>query len=137
MRRAQAALGAGSSTTAEFDPHAFLYWDPAKLAVIPLKVYGTSDGKQAFEGAIGFHVGAASLAEAGRVTHPMQPGQPGYGPPIARSLVIGDELYTLSYVGLGASRLDTLAPLSFAAFPQVPQRPVPAPLPIEGPGAIG
>jgi uncharacterized secreted protein with C-terminal beta-propeller domain len=140
VRRAQAALGAGSSTTAEFDPHAFLYWDPATLAVIPLTVYGTSDGKQAFEGAIGFHVGAASLAEAGRVTHPMQPGQPGqpgYRPPIARSLVIGDKLYTLSYAGLGANRLDTLAPLSFAAFPQAPQQPAPVPLPIEGPGVIG
>jgi uncharacterized secreted protein with C-terminal beta-propeller domain len=128
VRRAQASLGANSSTTAEFDPHAFLYWNPTRLAVIPLTVYG-QDGKQGFEGAIGFRVGTSSLAEAGRVAHPTQADRPGFAAEIARSLVIDDKLYTLSYAGLGASRLDTLAPLSFAAFPRAPQRPGPEPLP--------
>ncbi|HEV7806593.1 MAG TPA: beta-propeller domain-containing protein [Solirubrobacteraceae bacterium] len=129
VRRAQASLGANSSTTAEFDPHAFLYWDPTRLAVIPVTVY-QQDGAQGFEGAIGFRVGTSSLAEAGRVAHPAQADRPGYAPEIARSLVIDDKLYTLSYAGLGASRLDTLAPLSFAAFPDRPQRqPGPEPLP--------
>jgi hypothetical protein len=128
VRRAQASLGANSSTTAEFDPHAFLYWNPTRLAVIPLTVYG-QDGTPGFEGAIGFRVGTSSLAEAGRVAHPAQADRPGLAPEIARSLVIDDKLYTLSYAGLGASRLDTLAPLSFAAFPRVPQRPGPEPLP--------
>jgi uncharacterized secreted protein with C-terminal beta-propeller domain len=128
VRRAQASLGANSSTTAEFDPHAFLYWNPTRLAVIPLTVYG-QDGKQGFEGAIGFRVGTSSLAEAGRVAHPTQADRPGFAAEIARSLVIDDKLYTLSYAGLGASRLDTLAPLSFAAFPRAPHRPGPEPLP--------
>ena len=48
-------------------------------------------------------------------------------PPIGRSVVIGDLLYTLSYAGLAAHRLDTLAPVSFAAFP-----PPPAPAPPVG-----
>ena len=39
VRRAQASLGANSSTSAEFDPHAFLFWKPANLAVIPLSDY--------------------------------------------------------------------------------------------------
>jgi hypothetical protein len=91
--------------------------------VIPLSVYGEVEGGQTFNGAIGFAVGAATLAEAGRVTHPKQGSGAGYTPAIARSLVIGDELYTLSYAGLQANRLDTLAPLSFAAFPQPPQPP--------------
>jgi uncharacterized secreted protein with C-terminal beta-propeller domain len=132
-RLAQASLGANSSTTAEFDPHAFLFWKPANLAVIPLTVYDAVKGGEAFNGAIGFKVGAASLAEAGRVAHPGSDGAT-YTPPIARSLVIGDELYTLSYAGLQASRLDTLAPLAFAAFPQPPRQP-PMPVP-DGPGAI-
>jgi hypothetical protein len=133
-RLAQAALGASSSTTAEFDPHAFLFWKPAGLAVIPLSVYGSPEGRQTFEGAVGFKVGAASLAEAGRVSHPPNAGAGSQAPPIARSLVIGDKLYTLSYAGLQANRLDTLAPLAFAAFPQPAPGPVPVPDgPVSGP----
>jgi hypothetical protein len=141
VRRAQVALGPNSSTVAEFDPHAFLYWNPTRLAVIPLTVYGSGAGGPAFEGAIGFRVGSASLAEAGRVTHPAPAGTPDYyKPDIARSLVIGDKLFTLSYAGLGASRLDTLAPLSFTALPAPPApppgpTPVPLPTPIVAPAA--
>ncbi len=127
-RLAQASLGASSSTTAEFDPHAFLYWKPASLAVIPLQVYSSVEGGASFDGAVGFKVEAASLAPAGRVAHPPTAGSGADTPSIARSLVIGDKLYTLSYAGLQANRLDTLAPLAFAAFPQPPQVP-PQPVP--------
>jgi uncharacterized secreted protein with C-terminal beta-propeller domain len=137
VRRAQATLGASSSTTAEFDPHAFLFWKPTGLAVIPLSAYGKTDGQPTFEGAIGFRVGAASLGEAGRIVHPGQGEQRGLTPPIARSLVIGDTLYTLSYAGLQASRLDTLAPLAFAAFPTPPAPPRPLPVPLPAPGRPG
>ncbi|MDX6718673.1 MAG: hypothetical protein QOJ63_927 [Solirubrobacteraceae bacterium] len=137
VRRAQAALGASSSTTAEFDPHAFLFWKPAGLAVIPLSAYGRADGQPTFEGAIGFRVGPASLGEAGRIVHPDQGAQRGFAPPIARSLVIDDTLYTLSYAGLQASRLDTLAPLAFAAFPAPPAPPRRLPVPLPGPGRTG
>ncbi|MGH2942933.1 MAG: beta-propeller domain-containing protein [Solirubrobacteraceae bacterium] len=112
-RRAQAALGSGATSTAEFDPHAFLFWKPSNLAVIPLSVYG--GGGQTFGGAVGFTIGAASIAEAGRITHPAGADMT-YPPPIGRSLVVGDTLYTVSYAGLAASRVDGLAPLSFTAF---------------------
>ena len=114
-RRAQASLGASATSTAEYDPHAFLFWKPSNLAVIPLSTYG--DRGPEFEGAVGFSIGAASIAEAGRITHP--PKTPGetYRPPIGRSLVIGQTLYTLSYAGLAANHVDTLAALSFTAFP--------------------
>ncbi|MEA2154565.1 MAG: hypothetical protein QOE11_705 [Solirubrobacteraceae bacterium] len=130
VRTAAASLGEGSSSDAEFDPHAFLFWQPTALAVIPLQTFGPSG--PTFTGAVGFRVGAASLAEAGRVTHP-KTATGDFAPPIGRSLVIGDRLYTLSYAGLAASRLDTLAPLAFAAFPQEdpgpPAPPVPLPVP--------
>ncbi|HWI09373.1 MAG TPA: beta-propeller domain-containing protein [Solirubrobacteraceae bacterium] len=115
-RRAQLSLGLFSSSSAEFDPHAFLYWKPSDLAVIPLATHGP--GARSFQGAVGFRVGAAGIAEAGRITHPPAQADETVRPPIGRSLVIGDVLYTLSYGGLAGNRLDTLAPLSFTAFPQ-------------------
>jgi uncharacterized secreted protein with C-terminal beta-propeller domain len=129
-RLAQASLGENSSSTAEFDFHAFLFWKPANLAVIPLTTYSSTDYRETFQGAVGFRVGSASLGEAGRITHAARAGEE-YAPPIARSLVIDDRLYTLSYAGLEASRLSTLAPLAFAAFPQPPQ---PDPVPLPSPG---
>ncbi|MGH2898369.1 MAG: beta-propeller domain-containing protein, partial [Solirubrobacteraceae bacterium] len=72
VRRAQVSLGADSSSSAEFDPHAFLFWQPTSLAVVPLSSYG--DAGPEFEGAVGFRVGAAGIGEAGRITHPAEPG---------------------------------------------------------------
>jgi hypothetical protein len=135
-RLAVASLGGNSSSDAEFDPHAFLYWSPSQLAVIPLQTFGQTGAT--FSGAVGFRVGAASLAEAGRIVHPLPDPTPDAGsfaPPIGRSIVIGDRLYTLSYAGLAANRLDTLAPLAFAPFPQPPPGPRPVPLPAGKPAA--
>jgi uncharacterized secreted protein with C-terminal beta-propeller domain len=138
-RKAGVSLGGGASSSAEFDPHAFLFWKPSSLAVIPLSTYGARG--QDFSGAVGFRIGAASIAEVGRITHPADPGQsdPVYMPDIGRSLVIGDALYTLSYAGLAANRLDTLASLSFTPFPRDPSPPQPIPVqggpPTPAPGA--
>ena len=120
-----------ASSNAEFDPHAFLFWKPANLAVVPLSVYGNGED-QRFEGAIGFKIGTASVTEAGRITHPVLDAG-GFQPPIGRSVVIGDLLYTLSYAGLASNRLDTLAPQSFATFPAPPPQPDGQPLPLPAP----
>jgi uncharacterized secreted protein with C-terminal beta-propeller domain len=109
-KRLQHVVFGNGSSDAEFDPHAFLWWAPTRTLVVPLSVYGP-DGA-GFVGAVGLHAGRDALAEYGRIAH-------GSGPeaaPIARSLVIGDRIYTLSYSGLQANRLDSLAPLGFAAF---------------------
>jgi uncharacterized secreted protein with C-terminal beta-propeller domain len=127
-RKANVSLGGGASSSAEFDPHAFLYWKATRLAVIPLSVYGQNTS---FSGAVGFRIGTASIAETGRIAHPPDPGDT-YTPPIGRSIVIGDALYTLSYAGLAASRLDNLASLSFTGFPREP-RPTPPPTPLPQP----
>jgi len=121
-RKANVSL-AGASSSAEFDPHAFLFWKPSSLTVIPLSSYGANGNR--FSGAVGFKVGTASIAEAGRIVHPPEPGPDPYTPEIGRSLVIGDALYTLSYAGLAANRLDNLASLSFTPFPRDPRRPQP------------
>ena len=41
---AQHALGAASSSQVEFDPHAFLYWAPRQLAVLPVQVFDAGAG---------------------------------------------------------------------------------------------
>ena len=105
-RVSQLDFGAGF-TELESQPHAFLYWAKTGLAVFPFT-------GQTFSGAIALHAGAAPLSEWGRIEHSLA-SRPDKAP-IERALVIGDKLYTLSYAGLGANRLDNLAPLGFTAF---------------------
>ncbi len=113
-RLAQTALGDGSSTDAEFDPHAFLFWDPTGLAVLPVQQYDARGGSTSqFAGVVGFRVGKDSLSEAGRAQHPAEQGS---SPPIARTVVVGERLFTVSYAGIGTSRLDTLAAVDFVRY---------------------
>jgi hypothetical protein len=107
------AVGSGSSSEAEYDHHAFLWWPPAALAVMPLQIYSYEQDGERFSGAIGFRAGRPGLDEAGRVTHPESGG---YAPPIRRALVVGDRLFTVSDAGIRSSRLDTLADVAFARF---------------------
>ena len=93
----QVPLGGGASQV-EYDPHAFLYWAPKKLAFLPLN----SD-------IVGLKVGNP-LTEAGRIAHAGA----------QRSIVVGDRIYTVGYDGVMGSDLDSLAKLSFVAFPQQP-----------------
>ncbi len=113
-RVAQAKLGASSSTPAEFDPHAFLFWDATRLSVVPLQRNPGGQGDPGFTGAIGFRVGKDSLSEVGRLSHPAREGAG--VPPIGRSLVIGSRLYTLSHDGLRAANLADLVPIGFTSF---------------------
>jgi hypothetical protein len=85
-----------------------------------------SSGDQ-FTGAVGIDVERSGMNEVGRISHPAPNG---YAPPITRSLVIGDRLYTLSDEGILSSRLDTLEPESFVSFPAPPQ-------PVGGSGTSG
>jgi uncharacterized secreted protein with C-terminal beta-propeller domain len=129
-------LGQGSSTQVTYDHHAFLFWPPTGLAVLPVQIYpayagapvtgspgtapaGGSSSTDGFTGAIGFHIDGSGIHEVGRVSHPQSNG---YTPPITRSVVIGNQLYTLSDSGILASSLDTLSPETFVQFPAPPAR---------------
>ena len=91
------------------DPHAFLYWEPRSLVVLPM--YGSTDSNALLLVADG-----NGVSVVGRVNHPRDDGCQCTYPP-ERSLVIGDRLYTVSsYAGVQATNLDTLADEGFAAF---------------------
>ena len=105
-RRLHQVAVADASSQAEFDHHAFLWWAPRALAVVPLDVFGS----RPFQGAAGFRVQrAAGIGEVGRASHT--------GSPITRSLVLGGRLFTLSDAGIEANSLDDLAEQGWLAFP--------------------
>jgi uncharacterized secreted protein with C-terminal beta-propeller domain len=116
---AQHALGAASSSQVEFDSHAFLYWAPRQLVVLPVQVFDSGAGSSSpgFTGAIALKVAASGIAEAGRVAHDPTDANV---PPITRSIVIGDQLLTVSDGGVLASALDGLGRVGWVAFPQPP-----------------
>jgi hypothetical protein len=117
--RLQQAAIPGASSAAEYDHHAFLYWPETGLAVLPIQSYGgdvfscppdaTCAAPESFNGAIGFHVATDGIDEVGRISHDD-------GSALARSVVVGDTLYTLSESSLVASDLTTLAPESALAL---------------------
>jgi len=91
-----------SYSEAESDPHAFLYWEPKNLLVLP--VSGTPENT----GALVLHVDGGQLTQVGMISH-------GEYPP-SRSVVIGEELWTLSYGGIKANSLTDLAELAWLPF---------------------
>lgn len=115
-RLQQAALGSGASAV-EYDHHAFLWWAPRRLAVVPVQTW---DGRSPFSGVVGFRVDRQALAEVGRVSHD-QPagGRPAFSgaSPISRSVVVGDSLLTVSDAGVLASALGDLSPRDRVLFP--------------------
>ena len=136
----KALLGSGSSSPVQYDHHAFLFWPPTRLAVLPVQIGGgacrsrrgrrRTTPAQPFVGAIGYRVDRAGIAELGRISHdPVN----GLVPPIERSLVIGNRLYTVSAGGVLASSLDSLARQGFAAFPATAPVPTPLPSPVPVP----
>jgi Beta propeller domain len=110
-RVARHPIGANSYTPVENDHHAFLYWAPAQLAMLPTSIYGSE--QQYFEGAIGFRVKRDGIAEVGRIKHTA--GQT--VAPIGRSVVVGDRVFTVSGLGVKASALDTLDERGWVEFP--------------------
>ena len=138
--QARTALASGSSPV-QYDHHAFLFWPPAALAVLPVAIYPTTpvvfsaapqplpatglgagqaptvEASRGFVGAIGFRVERSGISEVGRITHDSVGGA---SPQIDRSLVIGQQLFTVSSEGVMASSLATLAREAFVAFPQPP-----------------
>ena len=122
VRLQKAQLGERwSSSAAEWDHHAFLWWPATKLAVLPID-------SQSFRGAAGFRVERAQgIAEVGRISHAGTGAS--WTPPVSRAVVVGDRLFTISDLGVKASGLQSFADRGWAAFPQPPQPPCCKPIP--------
>ena len=99
------ALGLSSSSEAEYDHHAFLWWAPTRLAVVPISDFSGEDGSTQ---AVGFTVDRGTgIREAGRSRE---------GGAVLRTLVVGGRLFTLTEERLRAHDLGTLAAGPFAPF---------------------
>jgi uncharacterized secreted protein with C-terminal beta-propeller domain len=115
----------GAFSSADSDHHAFLWWAPSRLVVVPIMQYLGGP----FAGEVAFKVGSsASISEFGRIaqsmvgtgvaggvasgvpgmTRPAGPGIAMAGPAVERALVVGDLLYTVSDQEIVASHLDSL-----------------------------
>jgi uncharacterized secreted protein with C-terminal beta-propeller domain len=118
----QFTLAKGSNSSVEFDHRAFLYWAPEDLVVIPIQrwQWHEDDGKEeVFFGAIGIDVTGGDIDEVGPIVHPGGESDKGvwdWMAQIQRSIVIGDDLYTVSMKGLLRSDLQTLEDEVFLNF---------------------
>jgi hypothetical protein len=102
---------------AEFDPHAFLWWPPDRVLVLPLTVYDWSrnSDQPPQSGALVLRVEETGFTELGTVSQPPPPSWD-YSGEIRRSLVIGDTLWTVSDQGLAANALSTLDQTAWIPF---------------------
>jgi len=79
----------GARSMAEFDPHALLWWPATRLLVVPVSGLGS----------LAVRVDDTGLREAAHAVA---------GEPVRRTLVVGDELWTLTESGLTVADLSTL-----------------------------
>jgi hypothetical protein len=121
---------AGAISSAEFDPHAFLYWPGSRVMVVPLQATGplagvpvtpggvvqSPDGQ--LSGALVLRIDDSRITERGFITQPDTAGSTGYTgySPIERSLIIGQTLWTISTAGAMASDLATLRAQAWVPF---------------------
>ena len=100
-RRIDTQTYGGGSAAAEFDPKAFLYWQPRNLVIAPTNLHGDYRGRGVFSGLVLLRANANGLTEVGRLA-----ATEAYGT-VNRSLVIGDTVYMLSDHALQANSLNT------------------------------
>ncbi|GLZ80479.1 hypothetical protein Afil01_52860 [Actinorhabdospora filicis] len=102
----------GAYSDVEYDPHAFLYWEPARLLVVPMGPGWRFDGADAQGGALLLRVDDGKLTKVGVVRHESADL---YGGTITRSLVIGETLWTYSAAGIEVTDLTGATKIAWIA----------------------
>jgi uncharacterized secreted protein with C-terminal beta-propeller domain len=100
-RRIDTQTYGGGTAAAEFDPKAFLYWQPRNLIIAPTNLHGDYRERGAFSGLVLLRADADGLTELGRIATAEAYDS------VNRSVVIGDIVYMLSDEALQANSLDT------------------------------
>lgn len=108
-------------SNAEGDPHAFLYWKPTGMLVVPVS-QGSDGFAGSASGALVLRVGDGRITEESFVKHAGRGGGSTIGPipgveQITRSLVANDTLWTVSGAGLLASNGLTLEDMGWIPYP--------------------
>jgi hypothetical protein len=131
----------GGHTEVEYNARAFLHWAPENLFVLPVTTHRVETLESGpFSGAVALELSGKSLTERGRLTHLKTPPkvhceqwieesedgseisarhcwpEMDWRATIQRSVVIRDQIYTLSSLGILASNLQTLEPQAFLSF---------------------
>jgi len=113
----QHTLSEDSYSEVEHNHHAFLYWGETGLALIPVVQYSWEGTEETWHGALGLTVGDdGRIGEVNRVEHPGGDDDWDWEARVARSMVIGDSVYTLSGKGIMKSSLDGLKKQAFLDF---------------------
>jgi uncharacterized secreted protein with C-terminal beta-propeller domain len=94
---------------AEFDPHAFLYWQPAGLVVVPIGTWSPDDNGKV----LAVRVSGKTLVQVGTVANQAS-GQ--LSTAIERSLIVDNALWTVSPSGIRVSDQATLAQRAWIDF---------------------
>lgn len=93
-------------TPVEWDHRAFTYWPATEQVFLPMARWGETED-ESFGGVVVLGVAGQGLAEDGKVA--VNPGRDDYwGEGPSRTIVIGEDLWTLDYQGLARFDLDTL-----------------------------
>ncbi len=99
------ALGASTSSDVEYDHHAFLWWAPTRLAVVPVADFESARPAQALGFRVDRDAGIGAVGSSAETSD------------VLRTLVIAGRLFTLTDEGLHAYDLNTFAAGPFTAFP--------------------
>ncbi|MBP2477959.1 hypothetical protein JOF53_006831 [Crossiella equi] len=111
----------GAYSEAEFDPHAFLYWQPTGLLLLPLSQGLTppADGRGTPRpprgSALALRLTDGAVTELGTLLHP-QDRSAGSDATIRRAVIAQDSLWTVSRSGVKRQDLSTLAERAWIAF---------------------
>jgi hypothetical protein len=108
-----------SGSEAEWDPHAFLFWPDTGLAIVPLMSWDREG--LSHSAALALRIDADGIDRLGEISHPRPNGAPKreiapVDSSIRRSIVIGDELWTVSDTGVKVNNATNLNATDWIPF---------------------